>query len=107
MLKEIFDISGENQFKQKVLDAKKPVVVDFHADWCDPCLKLAPALLKVIESRKGKVDLAKVNIDDNQELAIRYGVSSIPTVLLMRDGDMDSSFVGLLSEDELEKFIPS
>ena len=104
--KEIFDVSGEKQFEVKVLDAKKPVVVDFHADWCNPCLKLAPILLRIVESRKGKIDLAKVNIDENQELAIRYGVASIPTVLLMKDGKIDTSFVGLLSEDEIEKFVP-
>ena len=61
-------VSGEKQFEEKVLDAKKPVVVDFHADWCNPCLKLAPILLRIVESRKGKIDLAKVNIDENQEL---------------------------------------
>ena len=104
--KDLFDVTGEKEFKEKVLDSKKPVVVDFHAGWCGPCLQLAPSLSKVIESRKGRVDLAKVNIDQNQELAIRYGVASIPTVILMQDGEMKSSFVGLVSEKEIEAFVP-
>ena len=102
----VFVVSGEKEFKEKVLESKKHVVVDFHADWCNPCVKLAPVLLKVVESRQGKVDLAKIDIDKNQELALRYGVASIPTVLLMADGELKDSFVGLQSEDDLERFVP-
>lgn len=105
-LKDVFDVNGEEEFKRKVLNAKKPVIVDFHAGWCKPCRDLAPTLLKVIESRNGKIDLAKVDIDKNQELAIRYGVASIPTVILVREGEMKGSFLGLISEDEVNKFVP-
>ena len=78
------------------------MIVDFHAIWCGPCLELTPILTDIVEERDGNVDLAKVNIDNNQELAIRYGVASIPTVLLIRNGKMSKSFVGLISRDEIE-----
>ena len=103
---EVFDIKNEEDFKTKVIESKKPVIVDFHAIWCGPCLELTPILTDIVEKRDGNVDLAKVNIDDNQELAIRYGVASIPTVLLIRNGKMSKSFVGLISRDEIEQFVP-
>ena len=96
-MNDVFDIKNEEDFKTKVLESKKPVIVDFHAIWCGPCLELTPILTDIVEERDGNVDLAKVNIDNNQELAIRYGVASIPTVLLMRNGKMSKSFVGLIS----------
>ena len=79
------DIKNEEDFKTKVLESKKPVIVDFHAIWCGPCSELTPILTDIVEERDGNVDLAKVNIDNNQELAIQYGVASIPTVLLMEE----------------------
>ena len=80
-LKVVFDIKNEKVFKNKVLESKKPVIVDFHAIWCGPCLELTPIVTDIVEERDGNVDLAKVNIDNNQELAIQYGVASIPTSL--------------------------
>ena len=92
------------------MESKKPVIVDFHAIWCGPCLELTPILTPIltdiVEERDGNVDLAKVSIDNNQELAIRNGIASIPTVLLMRNGKMSKSFVGLISRDEIEQFVP-
>lgn len=105
-LGDIFDIESEEDFKKKVLEAKKPVVVDFHAIWCEPCRTLGPLLTKVVETRNNKVDLAKVNIDSHQELAIRYGVAAVPTVIVMRDGEMTASFLGLKGESEIEEFVP-
>lgn len=105
-LSDIFDIESEEDFKKKVLEAKKPVVVDFHAIWCEPCRQLGPTLTKVVETRNNKVDLAKVNIDTHQELAIKYGVAAVPTVLVMRDGEMTASFLGLISEKEIDEFVP-
>ena len=78
---KVFDIKNEKVFKNKVLESKKPVIVDFHAIWCGPCLELTPIVTDIVEERDGNVDLAKVNIDNNQELAIQYGVASIPTSL--------------------------
>jgi thioredoxin 1 len=101
-----YDINGEDDFKKKVLEAKKPIVVDFYAVWCGPCKQLGPMLSKIIEKRNDKVDLAKVNIDTHQELAIRYGVTAVPTVILMRDGEMAGSFLGLIPENEIEEFVP-
>ena len=105
-LSDVFDVESEEDFKKKVLEAKKPVVVDFHAIWCQPCKTLGPILTKVVETRNNKVDLAKVNIDNHQELAIKYGVAAVPTVLVMRDGEMTASFLGLISEKEIDEFVP-
>lgn len=105
-LRAEYDIESEEHFKNKVLNSSKPVVVDFHAIWCAPCKSLAPILSKVVASRGDKVDLAKVNIDSHQELAIQYGVAAVPTVILMRDGKMTGSFLGLLSEQEIQEFVP-
>ena len=105
-LRDEFDIKSEEDFQSKVINSVKPVVVDFHAIWCQPCRDLGPLLSKVVESRGGKVDLAKVNIDNHQELAIRYGVAAVPTVILIKDGEMTDSFLGLISESDIEKFVP-
>ena len=105
-LNETFDIKDEADFKKRVLEATKPIIVDFHAGWCGPCLQLGPVLAKVVEARGNKVDLAKVDIDTNQELAIRYGVASIPFVILMRNGEQRDSFLGLVPENEIEDFVP-
>lgn len=101
-----YNIDGENDFKETVIESKKPVVVDFHAVWCGPCKTLGPLLSKVVESRGGKVDLAKVNIDTHQDLALQYEVTAVPRVILMRGGEMVGSFLGLISEQEIEEFVP-
>lgn len=101
-----YDIKDDADFKKRVLENKKPVVVDFHAVWCGPCRDLAPKLSKIVNSRDNKVDLAKVNIDQHQELALTYGVAAVPTVLLVRDGEMVTSFLGLISDQEIEDFVP-
>lgn len=105
-LGETFDVKDEADFKKRVLEATKPVVVDFHAGWCEPCARLGPVLTRVVDGRGGKVDLAKVDVDVNQELALRYGVQSIPTVLLMENGEQKNSFCGLAAENEVEEFVP-
>ena len=101
-----YDIKDDPDFKKRVLENKKPVVVDFHAVWCGPCRDLAPKLSKIVNSRDNKVDLAKVNIDHHQELALKYGVAAVPTVVLIRDGEMVGSFLGLISDQEIEEFVP-
>uniref|UniRef100_A0A1X7UXY4 Thioredoxin n=1 Tax=Amphimedon queenslandica TaxID=400682 RepID=A0A1X7UXY4_AMPQE len=101
-----YDIKDDADFKKRVLENKKPVVVDFHAVWCGPCRDLAPKLSKIVNSRDNKVDLAKVNIDHHQELAVNYGVAAVPTVMLMKDGKMITSFLGLISDKEIEDFVP-
>ena len=104
--RDIFDVQSKSDFNARVLKATKPVVVDFHAEWCGPCKELGPLIAKVVESRKGKVDLAKVDIDELQELAIEYGVNAVPTVVLVNEGKQVEKFVGSQPTDFLENFVP-
>ena len=104
--KEVFEIKDQADFEKRVLKAEKPVIVDFYADWCGPCKSLGPLITKVVESRQGKVDLAKVNVDELQDLSIDYGVAALPTVILIKKGQKAAQFLGLQSEDFLENFVP-
>ena len=72
----------ESTFEQEVLQSDKPVLVDFWAEWCGPCHAVSPVLDRIVEERNGEIKLVKVNIDEEQELAIRFGVQSIPTMIL-------------------------
>ena len=96
---EILHLEKEN-FKELVKNEKK-VLVDFYAEWCGPCKMLAP----VLESVESKVKVIKVNTDEFDELSREYGVMSIPTLVLLEDGKEVKRNVGLLSKNELEKFI--
>ena len=91
------DVSlGENNFRQEVLEAESLVVVDFYADWCGPCKMLAPLIESLDKEYEGRVTVGKVNVDDEQELAIRYGVMSIPTVIFFKDGQEIDRKVGVM-----------
>jgi len=97
----------ESNFKEKVIEKSKevPVVVDFWASWCMPCLMLGPMIEKIAEDYKGKIILAKVNIDDNQALAREYKVMGIPAVKMFKQGKIIDEFTGALPEAEIKNWI--
>ncbi|XP_053214621.1 thioredoxin, mitochondrial-like [Panonychus citri] len=102
---DIFTIQDEKDFKSKVINNKKPVIVDFYATWCNPCKQLTPRLETAMANQSEKIDLAKVDVDNHEELAGQYKVSSVPSVFAIKDGKVVDSFVGNIDDDQLRAFV--
>lgn len=94
-----------DNFKQEVLDSGIPVFVDFWAQWCNPCRMLAPVVEELAQEYEGRVKVCKVDVDANGDLAATYGIISVPTMVLLKDGKEKDRIVGLRSGDELADFI--
>ena len=95
----------ESNFEEVVLKSELPVLVDFWATWCGPCRMLGPVVAQVAAEQAGKVLVGKVNVDENPNLARRFGIRSIPTLILFKDGEMVSSSLGYVPKEKLEAFI--
>ncbi len=98
-------ILNKDNFESEVLKSDMPVLVDFWAAWCGPCKMLAPTIAELAEEYKGKVKVCKYNIDDDASVAIKYGVASIPTVLLFKDGDVANKTIGFVPKAEIEAML--
>jgi thioredoxin 1 len=94
-------------FEQDVIQSTKPVLVDFWAEWCGPCRALSPILEEVAALLGNKVTFAKINIDENPKAAAKFGVMSIPTLILFKNGEVESVKMGLLSKSQLSAFVES
>ena len=96
---------SDNDFDEKVIKSKNPVLVDFWAPWCAPCMSVAPTLDELSDEYSGKVVIAKMNVDENANVPVNYGVRSIPYMALFKDGQIVDSVVGAVPKDQLAKML--
>lgn len=105
---EIMEIKVTNlNFEEEVIKSDIPVVVDFWASWCAPCRMLAPILEEVASENEGRFKVGKINIDEEMELATKFKVYSIPTIMVFKGGERVGATLGYMSKEELEEFINS
>jgi len=102
-IKHVTDAS----FEADVLKSAVPVLVDYWAEWCGPCKAIAPLLEEVAREYSGKITVAKVNVDENQQIPQKYGIRGIPTLMLFKGGNIEATKVGALSKSQLSAFLDS
>ncbi len=100
----VLKINSEN-YEKEIIKADKPVLIDFYADWCGPCKMMSPIIDEIAEEKEGMLKVGKVNVDENQELAMKYGIMSIPTIVIIKEGEVEKTFVGIRSKEEILKAI--
>ncbi len=98
---------SDDSFEEEVVNADGPVLVDYWADWCGPCKMIAPILDEIAEEYKGKVKVAKLNIDENPATPPKYGIRGIPTLMLFKGGNVEATKVGAVSKSQLTAFLDS
>ena len=101
LIKHVSDAS----FDQDVIKSSTPVLVDYWAEWCGPCKMIAPILDEVSQSYKDKLQIAKMNVDENRDIPAKFGIRGIPTLMLFKDGQLAATKVGAMSKAQLTAFI--
>ncbi len=97
----------DDSFEQAVVNAEVPVVVDYWAEWCAPCRQIAPALEEIASELEGRVNIAKMNVDENPQTPSKFGVRGIPTLMLFKDGEVASTKIGALPKGKIKEWIES
>jgi thioredoxin 1 len=105
MSSELIKHVTDDSFGSEVLQADKPVLVDYWADWCGPCKMIAPILDEVSKDYEGRLQIAKMNVDENREVPGKYGIRGIPTLMLFKGGELAATKVGALSKAQLTAFL--
>ena len=105
MASELIKHLSDASFEADVLKAGTPVLVDYWAEWCGPCKMIAPILDEVATAYNGKLQIAKMNVDENREIPAKFGIRGIPTLMLFKDGQLAATKVGALSKAQLVAFI--
>ena len=98
-------ILTKDNFEQEVMKSDIPVLVDFWATWCGPCQMMAPVVAEIARDYDGKIKVGKVDVDDQPELAMRYGIMSIPTLILFRNGEAADQMIGFRPKTDIEKIL--
>ncbi len=106
-MSDIIQHVTDASFEPEVLKSDLPVLVDYWAEWCGPCKAIAPVLEEVAKDYSGKLKVAKLNVDDNQEIPKRYGIRGIPTLMLFKNGNIEATKIGALSKSQLTAFLDS
>ena len=96
----VLKITTEN-FEEEVLKSDKKVLIDFYADWCGPCKMMSPVIDEIAEEKAEQIKVGKINVDENQDLAMEYDVMSIPTIIIMNNGEVEKTFIGVTDKNEI------
>ena len=97
----------DETFEPEVLKSETPVLVDYWAEWCGPCKSIAPMLDEVAKEYEGRLKIAKLNVDENQQTPAKFGIRGIPTLMLFKNGNVEATRVGALSKSQLTAFLDS
>jgi thioredoxin 1 len=105
MSSQLLGVATDENFEGEVLKSDKPVLIDFWAPWCGPCKAIGPIVEELASEYQDKIKVLKLNVDDSQKSAVAYGVRSIPTLIMFKDGKVSNTLVGLVPKEKLEEFI--